>query len=424
MKNKNLLLTTIVSLGLAAVTMAQTVPSYVPTNGLIGWWPFSGNANDESGNGNNGIVNGPILSTDRFGNPNSSYALNKANYEYINVTQNNALNILSNITISLWTYINSSGPYNQYVNKTDPSGSPSGIQFVFSSNSQGVYFYFGSSPQFFQTNTTVSLGSWHNLCVTYNYDGSPTNSKCFFYVDGICTDSFPTTINLSPSNYDLKFGSYANSSMNTVDGQIDDICIWNRALTPQEIADLYNSCQLLVNTQPTNQSINLNNNAQFVSGSSDSSATYQWQTDFGVGFQDLNSVGQYSGTTDDTLIVSNVMMSNNNQLFRCIVNSGLCSDTSNIAVLTINNNVGSNESSQHDLFSVFPNPAQSLIILRSDISLIGKSFSIVDIIGRIVLNGRIVSENTQIDLNTLVEGTYILKVDESFSHSFCVTKNH
>ncbi|NBU91173.1 MAG: LamG domain-containing protein, partial [Flavobacteriia bacterium] len=29
-------------------------PSYVPANGLIGWWPFNGNANDESGNGNNG----------------------------------------------------------------------------------------------------------------------------------------------------------------------------------------------------------------------------------------------------------------------------------------------------------------------------------------------------------------------------------
>jgi hypothetical protein len=36
--------------------MAQ-VPSYVPTNGLVGWWPFNGNANDESGNGNNGTVN-------------------------------------------------------------------------------------------------------------------------------------------------------------------------------------------------------------------------------------------------------------------------------------------------------------------------------------------------------------------------------
>jgi hypothetical protein len=41
------------------------VPSYVPTNGLVGYWPFNGNANDASVNGNNGTVNGATLTTDR-----------------------------------------------------------------------------------------------------------------------------------------------------------------------------------------------------------------------------------------------------------------------------------------------------------------------------------------------------------------------
>jgi hypothetical protein len=49
------------------------VPSYVPSNGLMGWWPFSGNANDESGNGNNGNINGATLAVDRFGAMNRSY---------------------------------------------------------------------------------------------------------------------------------------------------------------------------------------------------------------------------------------------------------------------------------------------------------------------------------------------------------------
>ena len=44
------------------------IPSYVPTNGLVGYWPFNGNANDDSGNGNNGTVNGATPSADRFGN--------------------------------------------------------------------------------------------------------------------------------------------------------------------------------------------------------------------------------------------------------------------------------------------------------------------------------------------------------------------
>ncbi len=56
MKFKSILLTAVAALSLTTATMAQ-VPNYVPTNGLVGWWPFNGNANDESGNGNNGIVN-------------------------------------------------------------------------------------------------------------------------------------------------------------------------------------------------------------------------------------------------------------------------------------------------------------------------------------------------------------------------------
>lgn len=50
------------------------VPSYVPTNGLVGYWPFNGNANDESGNGNNGSNNGATLTTDRNGVANQAYS--------------------------------------------------------------------------------------------------------------------------------------------------------------------------------------------------------------------------------------------------------------------------------------------------------------------------------------------------------------
>jgi hypothetical protein len=58
MMMKHLLTLTLLCFGLLA--QAQ-IPSYVPTNGLVGWWPFNGNANDESGNGNHGTVNGATL---------------------------------------------------------------------------------------------------------------------------------------------------------------------------------------------------------------------------------------------------------------------------------------------------------------------------------------------------------------------------
>ena len=72
-KTKNLLLGIAIGIGTSFATVAQNVPNYVPTNGLVGWWPFNGNANDESGNNNNGTVNGATLTTDRFGNAGKAY---------------------------------------------------------------------------------------------------------------------------------------------------------------------------------------------------------------------------------------------------------------------------------------------------------------------------------------------------------------
>ena len=73
-KNK-LILACMAMLSITNFIIAQ-VPSYVPTNGLAGYWPFTGNANDVSGNGNNGTNNGATLTTDRFGNANSAYSFN------------------------------------------------------------------------------------------------------------------------------------------------------------------------------------------------------------------------------------------------------------------------------------------------------------------------------------------------------------
>ncbi|MFM7328180.1 MAG: hypothetical protein ACKO3B_05545, partial [Bacteroidota bacterium] len=53
---------------------AQQIPPYIPTEALVGWWPFNGNAKDESGNGSDGVVSGATLATDRFGLSNACYS--------------------------------------------------------------------------------------------------------------------------------------------------------------------------------------------------------------------------------------------------------------------------------------------------------------------------------------------------------------
>ena len=49
-------------------------------NGLVAYYPFNGNANDESGNGNDGTVNGATLTTDRFGNTDQAYSFDGNDY--------------------------------------------------------------------------------------------------------------------------------------------------------------------------------------------------------------------------------------------------------------------------------------------------------------------------------------------------------
>jgi hypothetical protein len=97
-----------------------------------------------------------------------------------------------------------------------------------------------------------------------------------------------------------------------------------------------------IRNQLTKQSINLStvNNAQFSVASSSTIPNYQWQTNLGLGFQNLSDAGQYSGSTTNTLSVNNVTLANNNQQFRCIVADGSCEDTTDIAVLTVIDDLG------------------------------------------------------------------------------------
>lgn len=431
MKIKNVLMTAIAIFGLATITNAQ-VPSYVPTNGLVGWWPFNGNANDESGNGNNGTNNGASLTADRFNNINSAFSFNGTS-NYINIPNNNTLNPGS-ITISAWINSNADATniqsgvkaivtkWYQQINCNN-LGDNYNVQLSFLNNQSvlvGSTIANNQVSNYITSQTNlIGLSTWRHIVFIHDI-----NNGQQLFIDGIQINSNTINGSLCTTLNDLLFGAdnFNGSIWRFFNGKLDDIGIWNRALTQQEITDMYNGCQLSVTTQPINQTINISNNAQLVVSSSDPNATYQWQTDLGVGFQNLNSVGQYSGTTNDTLTVSNVTLSNNNQPFRCIVTSGSCTDTSNIAVLTVNNNVGINEPIHDKLFSVFPNPAQSFISVKVDSKLIGSVYSIYDNTGRVVLSGKLNSLNTTIEVSNLSGGIYMFSVGENMKQTFKVIK--
>src|SRR5580693_6339652 len=89
--------------GILTIAMSLAVQSQAQsflTNGLVAYYPFNGNANDASGNGNNGTVNGATLTPDRFGNTNSAYNFNGTN-NYIGFA-NVPTSQVDNWTMTAW----------------------------------------------------------------------------------------------------------------------------------------------------------------------------------------------------------------------------------------------------------------------------------------------------------------------------------
>lgn len=73
----------------------------IPTSGLVAYYPFNGNANDSSGNGNNGTNHGATLATDRFGNSNSAYSFDGVS-SYIDCGNGTSLKVANDITVAAW----------------------------------------------------------------------------------------------------------------------------------------------------------------------------------------------------------------------------------------------------------------------------------------------------------------------------------
>jgi hypothetical protein len=315
--------------------MAQ-VPNYVPTNGLVGWWPFNGNANDESGNGNNGTVNGATLITDRFGNANKAYSFDGID-DFIEAPSNSGLQLSAAYSIGLWFKANVfyNGQYGYtLISKIQSTNWYGGYEIsIGETNSIGGVSHTGNINGNFQLlNTGLYSGSWYNVIVTFN------GTQLKLYINGNLVDTINQSGALQTGNDPLRFGRRGGGGIydQWFNGIIDDIGIWNRALTQQEITRLYDGgCGKNLAISPTNNSKMIGTNATFTATVSDTNPSYIWQSDFGQGFQTLNNMVKYSGTTTNTMSISNVQLSNHMEPIRAISVSGNCRDTSNIAYVKI-----------------------------------------------------------------------------------------
>jgi hypothetical protein len=393
--------------------LSAQIPYYIPTNGLIGWWPFNGNANEESGNGTIGTVNNANLTTDRFGITSSAYSFDGST-SYINT---NLTFSPPNITICAWIKTSGTNDYSGIVSSRSLGADITGfvtynghIECLLSNGLNNIIYYEDVAGQ-----QQLYDNRWHLCVMTY---------------DGIELKAYVDTVYLGSSNYsilisnidDFKIGWDDYDQSRFFNGLIDDVCIYDRALTPTEIYSMYNGCQLAPISTINNQTVNINNNSQFIVSSTNPNAIYQWQTDLGTGFQNVTDIGQYNGSTNDTLTIANVTMNNNNQSFRCIINLGSCSDTSNVAILSVNNVLGINDVSQNNGFSIFPNPSQGIINVKAENKVLGANFFIYDKSGKSVLSGTLNSDNTIIDIDELSDGIYLFRIENNTNQTFKIIK--
>jgi hypothetical protein len=307
------------------VNIWAQVPSYAPTNGLVGYWPFNGNANDESGNGNNGTVNGAALTTDRFGVANKAYSFDGVN-DLILLPAD-----LSTYTISLWfNFSNLTNPFSEIYFYED--GSNSIVQ-------NGNYIYIRKQNQSIASvdlsTSSISPNVWHHIVVNYNFNLNTFDCK----IDNSLVFSSNNTSGGASNNINdniFQIGGRQFNNTNFLHGFIDDIGIWNRALNDCEIQDLYNAQlnsvtgSISVSPQPATigSSVLLSTASQ--------TQNVQWQTaPAALNWQNVPNNANYSGGTTNTLTVSNVQLSNHNQPFRVIANAGNCTDTSNVASIQI-----------------------------------------------------------------------------------------
>jgi hypothetical protein len=219
---------------------------------LIAYYPFNNSsAIDSSGLGNNGTVYGAASVADRFGNANAAYHFDGTS-SYISVKDNLYLRLYeTDFTQNSWVKLDDyNASYGSVIlGKRIPGTAYAGYTFSIGgyTNTPGlltegtVHFGPGGGTNDNSYGTKiVSLNQWHMVTVVYSY----ANQTLSIYVDGVLDN---VTTSIAPPNASVGANVYIGRDDPTstdngyfIQGTLDDIRIYNRAISPSEILKLYN----------------------------------------------------------------------------------------------------------------------------------------------------------------------------------------
>lgn len=366
-------------------------PSYVPTDNLLAWYPFDGDAIDESFNGNNGtLFGGVVLSDDRFSSPSSAHNFDGVPLTYINCGNDPSFDITTggSVSISAWIKLGSSGS-KAIVGKSSSVGTniygTYGLNLIdrvprfIVSNQDGLpTWYTGAvSPD------TLDVDVWYHLVGIADLSALELR----LYVDGnlVATNAWGGTLHsgltdlLIGCRYKAGFGS---QYMYNFYGDIDDVAIWDKALDQCEIVDLY-TAGMLSDASKTGA----------ILSASLSGMSYQW----------LDCDDSYAIILGETNQNFSPPVSGN---YAVEVTMNGCVDTSECFLVDYT----SLPENLADAINFYPNPSNGILTINT-MQMASGFIQIRDALGKVVSSQKIESNTTVIQLDKLVsKGTYFVEV--------------
>jgi hypothetical protein len=196
-----------------------------PKNGLVAFYRFSGDANDESGHGIHGTVTGgPIAGSDRFGKQGQAFSFDGIN-DYVDVPDSRYLDVTSGLSVCAWIKPNDFPSDVNILNKWSDDGAGD-RGFVLGMHGTSVYFAVIDNANVFDTGQMPINTSWHFLVGTW--DGLYLR----IFLDGEQVFAHVTVGGFTNQRTNLTIG-------NGFFGSIDDVRIYDRALSANQIRSLY-----------------------------------------------------------------------------------------------------------------------------------------------------------------------------------------
>jgi hypothetical protein len=205
--------------------------------GLVAYFPFNGNANDESSNTNNGTVNGATLVDDRFGNPSSAYQFDCVD-DYIEIPNSPSVNIYDTLTVLAWVKADIGGMIVNKLTYRNTHGVRTGWRIK---TGAGTAVTFGVEPapnddlESFGSGLNVNDGTWHQVGFSWD-DASDTVNVI---VDGLIVASYTETRQINTNTLPLNIGKWPGLNPGYYTGIIDDIRIYNRVLSIADVDEDY-----------------------------------------------------------------------------------------------------------------------------------------------------------------------------------------